>query len=144
MLSSDRHPKVWVFAFMFYGTLLSGMSLCKSLGVYEPELKDLARLMGGDKWMHFFFSAGLSVLTLKASHSCFVNCNEVLRISVIVVLLLVILSVEEFLQLFSDNRAVDIRDVFYGMSGVLSGTGLYTLTNIGNIRVRFLSGTDFD
>ena len=36
------------------------------------------------------------------------------------------LVADELLQGLSSNRAVDVRDVLYGMFGVLSGIALYT------------------
>ncbi len=130
MLSSEKHPKVWVFVLLFYGTLLVMLSMSKSVGIYEAELKVLAKFMGGDKWMHLWMAMILAFLTTLVSISYFKAMPRGMTNLIVAAGLIVAICAEEMSQGLFSTRSVDVRDAMYGAAGVISGVAIYNFAVI--------------
>ena len=119
-----------VFIFVVYGGLLIALSAFKTAELFLPSIYQLEAFLGGDKLMHLKLSSVLSCLALWAfipktlaafSGLFFVRCL------LIVLLLAVGLSLDEFHQAFTTTRRFEYMDLAHGVTGIGIGLGIYWL-----------------
>ena len=111
--------------FFSYALILLCLSVCKSIVLFTPYILSLEKLMGGDKWLHFWLAMPLPPLLLWATATCRVPLIHRLFLS-LVLLSLAIVS-DEVLQFWLSHRHFDWLDSFYGVAGIVGGGLIYLI-----------------
>lgn len=98
--------------------ILAGIVLLASLPETQYLFKPVRRLPFGDKLGHFFlmgFFSFLVNLLLRA------RCFQVWKVRCLIgsVLVLTVVTLEEFSQLFISSRSFDVADLLFDLAGIL-------------------------
>ncbi len=109
------------FSFCFVSLLTIGLSVWKSSEINQEVYLDMEGYVGGAMTLHFIFSlliGFLSVFTFPRLASA--NKSDVFGIRLLFCLLLII-SIDEFSQLFISNRTFSFNDLSINWTGMLLG-----------------------
>lgn len=123
-----------VFVFTLYVLALAFFSVSKSAGWFSTFTKSLERSLGGDKAMHLMAAALLGLISsflIDYRHRAWLK--KVLTVFLIILLLV---SIDEFLQFFLKNRVFDLYDLYYGWFGVCTGVFLGLILNLCFLKLK--------
>lgn len=119
-----------VLLFFLFCLTLVVLSTLKSFHFFIDELRLLEGFVGGDKCLHYYLSLLLGLLGCFSAVRMVKSRWRWVAVAVTLISLMAGLSLDEYIQQFSENRIFDPMDLYAGASGLFTGFLLYILISI--------------